>query len=177
MTPWKNGGGTTAEIAICPPAATIENFAWRISSATVSAAGDFSKFPNCTRFLTVLEGDELGLKVRGRAVSLPPLEVFEFSGDDHVSCELKGSGVRDLNFIFDKNLIEGSMDIFKGNKTVHAKAGTLAVISLSEDVKVENVRLGKLETALITIETPVDIALQAADTGVAWIRIQELKRP
>ena len=52
FSPWKNGGGTTAEIAIGPPGATLDAFDWRINDRTrhiriekvlyqPEAAGDF----------------------------------------------------------------------------------------------------------------------------------------
>jgi uncharacterized protein len=55
--PWKNGGGETAEIAVFPEGATLDDFDWRISMATVSADGPFSLFPGVDRTLSVLEGD------------------------------------------------------------------------------------------------------------------------
>jgi len=45
--PWKNGGGETLELAIAPAGAGLEDFAWRISSARVGAAGPFSAITDC----------------------------------------------------------------------------------------------------------------------------------
>jgi len=36
--PWKNGGGSTTEIAIGPPAAGFEGFDWRVSIASIAAS-------------------------------------------------------------------------------------------------------------------------------------------
>ena len=35
--PWKNGGGTTAEVAAFPEGSTFETFGWRISMADVAS--------------------------------------------------------------------------------------------------------------------------------------------
>ena len=44
-TPWKNGGGTTAEVAVHPPGAGFEDFDWRISMADVAADGPVLDLP------------------------------------------------------------------------------------------------------------------------------------
>ena len=43
--PWKNGGGTTAEVAAFPEGSNFETFGWRISMADVTSDGPFSSFP------------------------------------------------------------------------------------------------------------------------------------
>jgi environmental stress-induced protein Ves len=47
---WKNGGGETAEIAVSPDSAGLDDFDWRISMATGQASGGpFSMpFPGST---------------------------------------------------------------------------------------------------------------------------------
>ena len=42
---WKNGGGSTTEIAVFPPGAGIGAFDWRVSMASVVGDGAFSAFP------------------------------------------------------------------------------------------------------------------------------------
>ncbi|WP_442165592.1 HutD family protein, partial [Rhizobium leguminosarum] len=37
--PWKNGKGETVEIAVFPPGASINDFDWSISMATVAEDG------------------------------------------------------------------------------------------------------------------------------------------
>ena len=57
--PWKNGRGTTRELALWPATASFEHgdWHWRLSAAEVGAAGPFSAFPECERILTVTKGD------------------------------------------------------------------------------------------------------------------------
>jgi len=47
-TPWKNGGGSTTEIAIGPTGASLEAFDWRVSMARVAFDGPFSDSPAST---------------------------------------------------------------------------------------------------------------------------------
>ncbi|MDB5458253.1 MAG: hypothetical protein JWP92_3838 [Caulobacter sp.] len=62
--PWKNGGGTTREVAAFPGSGGFD-FDWRVSLAEVSAGGPFSRFPGVDRILTVLEG-AMRLTIEGR---------------------------------------------------------------------------------------------------------------
>ncbi|MDN3711112.1 HutD family protein [Paracoccus cavernae] len=64
--PWKNGKGVTIAIAIHPADASVENFDWRLSTATVDSDGPFSVFEGIERSLSVLTGDGLVLSVEGR---------------------------------------------------------------------------------------------------------------
>jgi len=54
--PWKNGGGTTREVAVFPPDAGMDTFLWRLSMAKVESAGPFSAFTGIDRVLAVLDG-------------------------------------------------------------------------------------------------------------------------
>src|SRR6185503_6522373 len=52
---WKNGGGWTTELAVCPDAQD-GTFDWRISIAEIESDGAFSTFPDCDRHIALLEG-------------------------------------------------------------------------------------------------------------------------
>ncbi len=97
-TPWKNGGGTTTEIAVYPPGAGFDDFGWRVSIAEVRQGGPFSRFPGIDRCLAVLEG-EMALKIADGAqvVVSPDLPPALFSGDDITDATLVGGAVVDLN--------------------------------------------------------------------------------
>src|SRR3546814_10305481 len=53
VMPWKNGGGSTTEVAVAPDGAGLDEFDWRISMAVVGADGPFSGFPGVDRTLAV----------------------------------------------------------------------------------------------------------------------------
>lgn len=97
-TPWRNGRGTTREIAAWPPGATWEQFDWRVSMADVHEAGPFSNFPGVDRVLTIVQGT-LALAIDGRpAVTLTAeTPAFCFAGDAACIGEPLGGPVRDLN--------------------------------------------------------------------------------
>ena len=62
---WKNGGGSTTEMAVSPPGAGFDGFDWRISVATVAVDGPFSVFPGIDRTLTLLSGAGMALEMGG----------------------------------------------------------------------------------------------------------------
>ena len=96
--PWKNGGGTTAEVAAFPEGSGFDTFGWRISMADVASDGPFSIFPGIDRTLIVVEGDGIELDVEGIAYRLDEASPkLSFSGDDITSGRLLGGPIRDLN--------------------------------------------------------------------------------
>jgi environmental stress-induced protein Ves len=98
-TRWKNGGGSTTEIAIEPPDASLERFDWRISMAQVASDGPFSEFPGIDRTLAVISGNGLQLSTAGRpAVTLyRGSDPIEFPGDAATSARLLSGQITDLN--------------------------------------------------------------------------------
>jgi environmental stress-induced protein Ves len=97
--PWKNGGGETVEIAISPEGATVSDFDWRISMATVAADGPFSIFPEIDRTLSILQGHGMALTIDSRAPVLLTQESdpLAFPADVPVSATLADGPITDLN--------------------------------------------------------------------------------
>jgi environmental stress-induced protein Ves len=98
-TPWKNGGGSTTEIAVAPAGASLDNFDWRVSLARVASDGPFSEFPGIDRSLEVVKGEGLVLTIGQHA----PLtlsrgsEPISFPGDVTTSARLTAGEITDLN--------------------------------------------------------------------------------
>ena len=91
--PWKNGGGTTAEVAAFPEGSGFNTFGWRISMADVASDGPFSVFPEIDRTLIVVEGEGIELDVEGIAYPLDKTSPkLSFSGDDITTIKLSGGG-------------------------------------------------------------------------------------
>lgn len=98
--PWKNGGGSTLEIAR-DRGEGLEGFGWRLSIADIGESGGFSTFAGYQRVITVLEGAGMRLQVDGVASRpLLPLDPFAFGGDRQVACELLDGAIRDFNLIY-----------------------------------------------------------------------------
>ena len=99
VVPWKNGGGTTTEIALSPEGAGLDAFDWRVSMAEVASDGPFSLFPGIDRTLTVLEGEGMELRIEGREPVMlgQGSDPVAFPGDVPTSAVLKKGPIRDLN--------------------------------------------------------------------------------
>jgi environmental stress-induced protein Ves len=96
--PWKNGGGTTAEVAVHPPGAGFDDFDWRISMADLAVDGPFSRFPGVDRTLVLAEGRDLVLDIEGDLqVLVRPGEARSFAGEAETAARLRGGPIRDIN--------------------------------------------------------------------------------
>jgi hypothetical protein len=99
VTPWRNGGGETREIACWPPGA--QDFDWRASIATIAQDGPFSAFNGIDRSITLLEGDGVHLFSEGQIDhQLSQVgEPFAFSGDVALQATLLGGSSQDFNIM------------------------------------------------------------------------------
>ncbi|OSQ36811.1 hypothetical protein TMES_17060 [Thalassospira mesophila] len=97
--PWKNGGGETAEIAVFPAGAGLEDFVWRISMATVASDGPFSSFSGIDRTLSILQGAGMMLTIgdEGPVTLTPGAQPFAFPADVATSAILINDVITDLN--------------------------------------------------------------------------------
>jgi len=100
--PWKNGGGTTQEIASWPPGAGLDAFGWRASIATIAQPGPFSVFAGIDRQIMLLEGDGVRLFTHDARIDHRldvPHRPFAFSGDEAIDCTLLGGASNDFNLM------------------------------------------------------------------------------
>jgi len=97
--PWKNGGGSTTEIARSPAGGSLDDFDWRISLARIEGDGPFSRFAGVDRSIVLASGRRLVLAIAGRGdVTLEPgSPPFFFPGDVAVHATLPDGPVVDLN--------------------------------------------------------------------------------
>lgn len=97
--PWRNGRGTTLEIAREPAAG--EEFAWRLSLADIAEDGAFSAYPGYSRALALVAGDSLQLRFRGhgRCFLDPARRGARFEGDWETHCAIPKGRCTDLSLI------------------------------------------------------------------------------
>ncbi|WP_068830577.1 HutD/Ves family protein [Pseudomonas sp. BMS12] len=98
--PWKNGGGSTRQLAIAPPDAGLDDFAWRISCAQVASAGPFSAFPGIQRSLALLGGEGLRLQREAGETHLSTCgQPLDFAGEEAIHATPLAGAVLDLNLM------------------------------------------------------------------------------
>lgn len=113
-TPWKNGGGTTREIVCQPPGAGMDAFDWRVSIATIAAAGPFSAFPAVDRVIMLLEGAGVRLHAGTAGVDHrldTPLAPFAFAGDSALDCDLLGGTSTDFNVMTRRGKLRAEVQV------------------------------------------------------------------
>ncbi|MDQ1834834.1 HutD/Ves family protein [Massilia scottii] len=98
-SPWKNGGGSTTEIAVSPPQAGLDTFDWRISLATIASSGPFSVFPGIDRTLALVDGPGVTLDIDGdsRFVLGEDEPVVEFAGESQLIATVGAQPTTDFN--------------------------------------------------------------------------------
>ena len=104
--PWRNGGGTTWEIARgAPEGAGETHWHWRFSLAEIAADGPFSAFPHVDRLLTVVAGEGIVLTIDGSEPRrLTRGEDIQFPGEAAIGCVLVAGATRDLNLMVDRRV-------------------------------------------------------------------------
>jgi uncharacterized protein len=116
--PWKNGGGTTAEVASFPEGSTLDTFGWRISMADVASDGPFSNFPGIERTLILVEGAGIEIEVAGASHRLDPASpLLSFPGDVPTKARLLSGPIRDLNVMTRRGQFE--------HRTTFVQAGAI----------------------------------------------------
>lgn len=122
--PWKNGGGTTRELAVHPPAAGFDDFHWRVSIADVRESGAFSAFPGIDRIILLLDGDGMTLDVAGVAHPLTRAWTpLRFGGEDPVHATLKGGPSRDFNLMLRRDKVRGELAVWHTSSAMDCTPG------------------------------------------------------
>jgi environmental stress-induced protein Ves len=130
VMPWRNGQGTTAEIAT--ESGEAGRFRWRLSIADVAAAGPFSDFAGYDRVIAVASGAGMRLAVAGR----PPVELtqdsepYAFPGEAATECTLLQGPIRDFNLMTDRATGRGRVTAlrFRGEKVTAGLSGGIVFL-------------------------------------------------
>jgi uncharacterized protein len=102
--PWRNGLGTTTELArqnVPTADANQPDFIWRISRVDVVSSGPFSNFIGVDRTLFLISGNGLTLnfETNGKRVLSQLYQSIQFSGDEPTECTLLDGPCQDLNIM------------------------------------------------------------------------------
>ena len=156
-TTWKNGGGSTTEIAVEPSGASLDNFDWRVSMARVAADGPFSEFAGIDRTLVVVKGDGLSLTVGDAAPVMLDRnsEPMRFAGDARTSARLLAGEIADLNVMTRRARFEHRLRRVREPAPCDFDGYDLAlIVACSGNVELglphENITLSDGDTAILT---------------------------
>jgi len=185
--PWKNGRGSTDELALWPARATYErgDFDWRISRASVTSAGPFSKFDGFDRVLVITSGGALVLEHGDRAprARVRALEPYKFSGDWPTSAELTGGRADDFNVLTRRGRCSADIQVLNlarrrlreafdaTHAFVHALRGAAHVRITGEEQPFELALGESLLATELNARDELDIAGGADDSVALLVRI------
>lgn len=176
--PWKNGGGSTTEIAIAPVGATLDRFDWRISLATIAANGPFSVFAGVDRTLALVDGAGVVLDIgdEGRFVLSEDDPIVEFGGESPVTATLTLGPTTDFNVMtlrarchhrLGRRVLSGASEFApRGDVTILflAEGDSLSVSSDSE-------RIGLVRYDAVIFDTGTVWTLEAGQATVFVVDI------
>ncbi|MDX8518080.1 HutD/Ves family protein [Mesorhizobium dulcispinae] len=175
VMPWKNGGGTTTEIAVSPNGAGLDDFDWRVSMARVATSGPFSSFAGIDRTLSVLEGEGIVLDIAGQpasrltAASAP----LSFPGDVPTGATLVGGPITDLNVMTRRSRMTHTVERLplSGEMRIEQGAGTTLILPVGGGLKVfadGASSLGPLDTLVVDRNGP-KLRLQPEGQGLLFV--------
>ncbi len=173
---WKNGGGSTTQIASYPSDATLDTFDWRISMARMEQDGPFSLFPDIDRTLAVLQGDGLTLNIDGlgeiTVTQLTP--PASFPGGRPTHARLIGGAITDLNVMTRRGRFRHRLRFMRidGAASLTADADVLVALSLGEVRITVGDQRGDLkarDAAILSGARSAMVSLRAPRPAAIWL--------
>jgi uncharacterized protein len=175
--PWKNGGGTSLEIA----ASGTEGlpFDWRLSLALVERDCAFSAYEGYERCTSLVEGAGFELRAPdGATLSFDrPGQVHHYDGSVPWHCQLHGGASWDCNLIAKRGLGARMASRVVGARPVSVGDGaTMAcIVTLQGPLEVlttgGRAQLGRLDVAFLDAG---ESATVVAGSGGGWLAIASL---
>ena len=176
--PWKNGGGSTTELAIAPPGASLDKFDWRISLATIAADGPFSQFNGVDRSLALIDGPGVFLDIdeEDRFALGEDAQLIEFAGESHVIATLAGGPTTDFNVMTRRDRCHHKLGrrVLDGTSEF-APRGDLSILFLAEgdslSVCSDSERIGLVRYDAVIFDTNTIWTLEAGQATVLVVDI------
>jgi hypothetical protein len=127
---WRNGAGTTTDVAASPPGSGLDDFVWRVSIATIDSDSVFSTFAGVDRFLVPLSGDGLDLTVDGVLRHVAQYEACAFPGESGVAATGVARTSNDLNLMVRRGAARGTLvvDYLAGPAVYEAEPGEVVLV-------------------------------------------------
>lgn len=126
--PWRNGKGSTLEIAREPAAGA--DFAWRLSLANLDRDGEFSAYPGYRRALVLIAGNALKLTFHGHGGCFlhGGRRAARFEGEWKTRCAVPQGPCTDLSLIVRRGSGLRPRSLVRAPRMLHAEpAANLAV--------------------------------------------------
>jgi environmental stress-induced protein Ves len=117
-TPWKNGGGTTVDIA-------VSGEAWRFGRTPIVEPGPFSDYAGFDRVQALVAGSGLVLETpEGEIDVRQPFRPVRFAGETPITSRLEAGPVEVVNLIGRREQVKIEMAVLDEGRTLVLRPGT-----------------------------------------------------
>ena len=128
-SPWKNGGGTTIDIAEAnrPGHAPGDwsGLLWRFGRTAIVAPGPFSDLAGCDRVQVVVRGDGLVLELPDGEIDVRrSWSPVRFRGEERITSRLENGPVEVVNLIADRARFKSDLAVLAAGSERHCRPGT-----------------------------------------------------
>jgi len=183
LVPWKNGLGHTTELAISN-GGSLDDFAWRLSIASVVNDGDFSNFAGYQRNLVLIAGNGLILDHRNGDIDklTQLLDIARFDGASKTHGTLVNGGIKDFNVMTNQSSFTPKVNSYIEQQTVTVAVLTNSLLftySLTDEIRINTskdecctVDVGHLIKLSAMNELQLDDQFMVKITGKNMIIIQ-----
>ena len=156
-TPWRNGGGTSRDIA--SDQASDGAMLWQVGIADLERDGPFSHYPHCDRIFTPVAGQPPPeLAFHGGAFEPCPLLVPKaFSGEWPTQCHIPAPG-QAFNAVFDRRYHTATVTILHlaaGAAVTLPNATTLVLHALTATLAIAEQRLSPGDSLVASQPVPI----------------------
>src|SRR6266436_1004203 len=117
-TPWKNGGGTTIDIA-------RQDDVWRFGRTPITAPGPFSDYTGFDRLQVLVAGRGLVLETPTGEIDVrAPFRPVRFAGETPIKSRLEAGPVEVVNLIGARSAVRIALEVLKRDVLQAAEPGT-----------------------------------------------------
>ena len=171
---WKNGAGTTREVARGPADADFDDFDWRISLAEIERDAPFSAFPGIDRCIVLLQGAGMDLlgESGGTVQTLKGMVPWTFDGERALAARLTGGPCSDFNVMTRRGRWRADVRVLHGAAAVASGHVTL-LLAVEGTWQVGKEAIEPMQALLWHgLEAPITVAPRSTGTASALIHVR-----
>lgn len=182
--PWANGRGTTLEIAT-DASHLGQPWTWRLSIADMPHSAEFSQFSAIDRHIACLAGQGMRLQRAGQWIDVPTIgNAISFAGEEAITGEPIGLGVRDVNWLLRRNRWTGGMQVTSEKVvTIHAALVVIHAVGHTKPLRVVTDQQSLMLHAGCTIIASGELTIDQHDQHdhnkliIAWANSTSITSP
>jgi environmental stress-induced protein Ves len=130
-TPWRNGGGTTLDIA-------EQGDVWRFGRTPITAPGPFSDYTGFDRVQVLVAGRGLVLETPNGEIDLrQPFMPVRFAGETPITSRLEAGPVEVVNLIGKRSAVAIDLVVLAAGQSIEIPQGTHLAFAAAGPAKIQ----------------------------------------